>query len=295
MVDTTHDDSSTLNTPSGSTDPLVSVCIPTFNGELTIAESIRSVLSQTFANFELIVSDDNSTDRTLSIANGFSDPRIRIINGPASGTASDNWNQSVSVARGEFVKVMGQDDVLYENSLEFEVQALQKNSHLSPIMTICRRDLISPTGKRLPRVLSLGHRFQNVLRLLDILPSIVRSGRNPLGEPVCVTFRRDALQGAGGFRGTYLIDLTTWVNLLKNGNGLFIRKRLCAFRVSRSSWSYVLRKKQAEQTRSYLHELVEEFPTEISRIDLALGSINSHLAQFVRALVLLLVARERKA
>ena len=117
----------------------------------------------------------------------------------------------------------------------------------------------------------------------------------PIAGPVGPEFESDALQGAGGFRGTYLIDLTTWVNLLKNGNGLFIRKRLCAFRVSRSSWSYVLRKKQAEQTRHYLHELVVEFPSRISRIDLALGSINSHLAQFVRAVVLLLVAGERKA
>ena len=63
----------------GSLVPLVSIAIPTYRGEAHIADTIESVLGQSFGDFELIIVDDNSSDRTLEIARRFTDPRIRIL------------------------------------------------------------------------------------------------------------------------------------------------------------------------------------------------------------------------
>ena len=58
--------------------PAISVCIPTFNGERTIAETLRSVLSQTLSDFEIVICDDSSVDKTLEIIGQFDDPRIVV-------------------------------------------------------------------------------------------------------------------------------------------------------------------------------------------------------------------------
>jgi cellulose synthase/poly-beta-1,6-N-acetylglucosamine synthase-like glycosyltransferase len=273
--------------------PLFSVCIPTFNGEPTIEESIRSVLDQTLENFELIVSDDGSTDKTLSLVKGFHDPRIRVVSGPASGTAEDNWNFVVSLARGQYVKIMGQDDLLYPAALETELMAFNSFSHHGAVITFSKRDLIAPNGNRLPRILSRGRSFKSPSHLAEILPRVVRSGRNPLGEPVCVTFEREVFQRVDGFTGTYLIDLTTWIRVLEQGPGLFIGSPQCGFRISKSSWSYVLRRSQARQTRDFIHFLRSKYPDSVSRLDTIVGSLNATLAQLVRLLVLSVVPRKK--
>ena len=293
MVQATNNETPAAITAPGVADPLISVCIPTFNGERTIFETVESVLSQSVHEIELIVSDDNSSDKTLSIVKTFQDHRIRIVKGPASGVASDNWNYSVSLARGTYIKVMGQDDILYHDALSVELESLRRTSTLNPVMTVSKRDLITPRGRKLPEFLSRGSRLPSVLILEEVLPRIVRSGRNPLGEPVCVTFRRDAWIQTGGFTGSYLIDLATWIKLLKVGVGVSIDKKLCAFRVSRNSWSYALRRRQSAQTRTFFRSIAQDFPTQVHLTDLAIGSFNSRLAQSVRTIVLTFVAREK--
>ena len=64
--------------------PIVTVAIPVFNGENEIADAIQSVLNQTFADFELVIIDDCSSDQTLSVARSFSDYRIRVIENEAN-------------------------------------------------------------------------------------------------------------------------------------------------------------------------------------------------------------------
>jgi glycosyltransferase involved in cell wall biosynthesis len=272
--------------------PTISVCIPTLNGASTIVECVQSVLTQSFTNFELIISDDRSTDETLDLVRSFGDPRILIVNGPATGSAEQNWNFGVSAARGQFIKVMGQDDVLYSKALETELSMFEVHSDVGVVMTFSKRDLISPTGRLLPRFLSLGRRFPTICNLDELLPRIVRSGRNPLGEPVCVTVRRDVLEKINGFSGTYLIDLTTWIRLLEHGSGAFINTPQCAFRISRRSWSYTLRQSQARQTRSFVRSLRTRFPSSVSNFDVIVGSISASFAQLVRGLVVSFLPRD---
>ncbi len=102
----------------------VSVCLPTYNGERFIKEALDSVIGQTYRDFELLVVDDGSTDRTLDIVQSLSDPRIQLHRNPERLGIPANWNRCLELAGGEFVCVFHQDDVMLPDNLERKVQLL---------------------------------------------------------------------------------------------------------------------------------------------------------------------------
>jgi cellulose synthase/poly-beta-1,6-N-acetylglucosamine synthase-like glycosyltransferase len=79
--------------------PRVSVCIPVYNGERFLAETIRSVLDQTYRDFELVVLDNASTDATGRIARSFGDARVRVETNPATIVQPENWRAAVRLCR----------------------------------------------------------------------------------------------------------------------------------------------------------------------------------------------------
>jgi glycosyltransferase involved in cell wall biosynthesis len=98
--------------------PLVSVCMPAYNAGRWIAAAIESVLEQTYASFELVISNNASTDETAAIVRAYDDPRIRLettreVIGPV-----ENHNRSVMLSTGSFVKFLHADDLLMPGCLE---------------------------------------------------------------------------------------------------------------------------------------------------------------------------------
>src|SRR5437762_1331063 len=109
---------------------LVSVCLPSYNSGGYLEAAVKSVLEQTYGNWELIVVDDCSTDNTqeiiTSIISRFNDPRIRFFNNPVRLGMVANWNRVVELANGQFIKVLGQDDILKSDCLAVQVAAMQQ-------------------------------------------------------------------------------------------------------------------------------------------------------------------------
>src|SRR5262249_52951798 len=105
--------------------PLISVTIVTYNHEKFIGEAVASVLRQTFADFEAVVVDDGSTDRTGEIIRSFSDPRIRYLHqanqGPSGAT-----NTALAACRGKYVAFMAGDDVLHPERLRRQRETYQR-------------------------------------------------------------------------------------------------------------------------------------------------------------------------
>src|SRR5690349_18729732 len=95
--------------------PLVSVCLPVYNGEQYLRESIDSVLGQTYADFEILISDDGSTDSSAEICAQYADRdrRVRFWRNEANRGLFANYNICMNRARGEFIKPFAQDDVLH--------------------------------------------------------------------------------------------------------------------------------------------------------------------------------------
>lgn len=108
-------------------DPLVSVLMTAHNRENYIAEAVESVLASRFTDFELIVVDDCSTDRTVEIARRYtSDPRVRLFENEKNLGDYPNRNRAASHARGKYLKYLDSDDTIYAHGLEVMVAALEK-------------------------------------------------------------------------------------------------------------------------------------------------------------------------
>jgi glycosyltransferase involved in cell wall biosynthesis len=97
--------------------PRVSICLPVFNGESFLPAAIESVLSQSFSDFELIIVDDCSTDRSLQIIKSYAalDSRIRYSANTEKAGLFGNYNRCIEMSCGEYVKPFAQDDILHSD------------------------------------------------------------------------------------------------------------------------------------------------------------------------------------
>ena len=270
----------TFNSPT----PIVSICVPTFNGAATVSETIRSILQQSFQEWELVISDDESTDDTLTKIKEFDDPRIRIISSRQRTTPADNWNHCIEHAQGKYIKVMGQDDLLLSDCLESEVEIMDQESNCDLSFCFSKRNIISPSGRTIIRNRGLNNKI-NVVKLPSILPKLVRSGTNIFGEPVAGMIKATSLKKVGGFHGNYTIDLDMWIRLLQVGPAIHTQKTLVSFRVGKSSWSHLLRSSQADETSELFRRLAHQFPDQISNIDLRIGRFSAKLKQRARTTI----------
>jgi len=129
--------------------PRVSIGLPVFNGEDYIAEAIESILSQSFTDFELIISDNCSTDWTENICRSYadSDSRIRYYRHEKNFGASRNFNITVELARGEFFKWAAHDDLMANDYLEKCIKLLEKDSGI--ILCYSKTTIIDEAGSHL--------------------------------------------------------------------------------------------------------------------------------------------------
>lgn len=145
------------------TDPLVSVIIPVYNRETTIARSINSVLNQTYTNLEVIVVDDGSTDNTLSVVNSIEDSRIKIISQTNKGACVAR-NVGIDVSNGEYIAFQDSDDEWHEDKLEKQVDILKnKIEYDIAFCNASRYDLEDGESKLLVFGLREGRIDENIL------------------------------------------------------------------------------------------------------------------------------------
>jgi glycosyltransferase involved in cell wall biosynthesis len=110
--------------------PVVSVIMSMRNGALTVGATVRSVLMQTLPDWELIIIDDGSSDRSSAIVEEFQDERIRLTRESSSAGLAARLNQAVALARGEFIARMDADDVCFPERLSRQVARLREDAQL---------------------------------------------------------------------------------------------------------------------------------------------------------------------
>jgi glycosyltransferase involved in cell wall biosynthesis len=110
--------------------PLVSIGMPVFNSEKTLATAIRSILNQTYGDWELLIVDDGSTDRGLQIAQGFHDARIRVIPGGERRGIAARLNQLIEASRGKYFARMDGDDLAFPARIERQVSYLETHPEI---------------------------------------------------------------------------------------------------------------------------------------------------------------------
>jgi len=109
-------------------DPLITITTNLYNYERFIGDCIKSVLNQTYDNFEFIIVDDCSEDNSYKIAKSFKDKRIKIIKVNKNRGIGHAKNLGISISKGKYIVTLDADDMLTKNSLEVRVKAILKNN-----------------------------------------------------------------------------------------------------------------------------------------------------------------------
>lgn len=207
--------------------PLVNICIPTYNHAQVIGDALRSAMTQSYDNLEILVLDNHSEDDTEQAVAKISaaDPRVHYLRQPENVGIARNFSACVSLAHGQYVKLLCADDVLEPGCIEAMVRVME--SHPEVALVGCARR-VTDAHLKPQRVARARARFA-VIEGKPMIRECFSFG-NRIGEPTAVMFRREA--GKRGFNASYsqLIDLEMWFHLLLNGNFAFLPEPLCSIR-----------------------------------------------------------------
>ena len=171
--------------------PQISIIIPAYNAERTIVETIQSVWQQTYQDFEIIVINDGSTDRTVELLQTIEDNRLKIFSYENGGLPVAR-NRGMIRATGKFIAFLDADDLWTADKLELQLKALQQNPKAGVAYSwTCFMD-VDEQGKPAfflpsPQYSFTGDVYQNLL-----VSDFIHSGSNTL-------IRREALDTAGEF------------------------------------------------------------------------------------------------
>lgn len=261
--------------------PIVSVCIPTYNGEEFIKDAMYSVVNQTYPSIEIIISDDASTDHTLEVVNNFiagRDLNVIILN-HKHGRIGRNWNHCLDYAQGEYIKFLFQDDTLLPDCIEKMVSVLEYYPEIG--LTVSKRDFITEnlendkfvstwlaTYGDLQKGLNLPEK--NGLSILD--RSFLRSNEifkaplNKFGEPSAFMFRRDILIKTGYFNEVMLqgLDYEFCYRVLKIYKICIMNEKLVRFRLHNGQATAINRENNISDIKLFKKLILKNFFEDIS-------------------------------
>ncbi len=234
---------------------LVSICIPTYNGAKFIMEALESAINQTYANLEIVVSDDESKDETLKLIEQFKEKTqisIRIYHHVPNGIGA-NWNNCIKYAKGEYIKFLFQDDVLNPTCIEKMVSLALVDRQIG--LVYCKRNFIY-NPKDIIHVKWLedygilhqcwdNHYFNETCviegeQLLGDL-NLLKFPENKIGEPTAVLLKREIFEKAGFFdmELKQVLDIEFWYRVMKKFSVGFVDEALINFRLHESQASNV--------------------------------------------------------
>lgn len=156
---------------------LISVIIPAYNAEKTILATIKSVVSQTYKNFEIVVINDGSTDNTVSVVSTVSDPRIKILSFENSGLPTAR-NRGIDHSSGELLSFLDADDLWTHEKLEKQFNAIQKNKGIGVVYSWTR--FIDEANQVMFSGSGLNEVFEGNIYCEMLQGNFIRSGSNIL-------------------------------------------------------------------------------------------------------------------
>ncbi|WP_414754035.1 glycosyltransferase family 2 protein [Anabaena sp. CCY 9910] len=207
--------------------PTISVIIPAYNAERTILETISSVQQQTFSDFELIIINDGSTDRTLELIQNIQDERLKIFSYENGGLPVAR-NRGISLASGEFIAFLDADDLWTPDKLELQLTALQQNPEAG--VAYSWTYFMDEQGKSSIPGVSLF--FEGDVQANLLVNNFLASGSNPL-------VRKQAIESVGEFDSNYTAceDWDYWLRLSAAWNFVVVPKHQIFYRQSATSMS----------------------------------------------------------
>lgn len=218
--------------------PLVSIIMPAYNAERTIAESIKSVLNQTYIHWELLIINDGSKDNTSNIIKSIKDNRIILIEQENGGVAKAR-NNGIQNAKGKYVAFLDSDDLWLEEKLDRQIKHLAiSQCKLSYSKTLCFKDNPNQTSDCLVTV-ALNFEDKDKILIYDFIPILtVLVEKNILDE---VGYFDETLQGTE--------DWDLWIRILQKHDALYLDDFLTKYRISSTGLSGNLEKHFLEEEK----------------------------------------------
>jgi len=218
--------------------PVVSVLMTVYNDEKYVGHAIESILEQTFLDFEFVIVNDGSTDRTAEILMEYSakDSRIRVFDQANAGTTAAA-NRGLSVVRGKYVARLDSDDVSYSHRLQTEVKFLE--SHVDVALVGGGADIIDLSGA------IIGQR-----NIMTATPARTLMHRC-IYQQSDVMFRRDTVVALGGYREKFrnAQDYDLWLRISEAAHVAKLDEVLGAWRLNGGGYTLSRAREQKKEVR----------------------------------------------
>jgi len=228
--------------------PLVSVCVPVYNGSAYLDRCLGSIAAQSYERVEIVLVDDSSTDDSMTCLEAFAGCRehVALYRNATNLGLIGNWNRCLDLAQGEWVKFVFQDDWLEPTCIETMVRHARPATDL----VVCARsyEFEDGTGDRrrfcMKQLLQTSERFfgpvARDLGIDEVAAAIALWGNtNFVGEPIAVLLRRDAIYSIGPFSDRFLVrsDYVYWLRIAMHSGLTWVPDQLAGFLVHDASVS----------------------------------------------------------
>jgi glycosyltransferase involved in cell wall biosynthesis len=256
------------------------VFVPTYNAEKYLRECLDSVLNQTFQDWECVISDNASTDKSVEIAREYEnkDSRFRVLTHEKNSGAANNWNRAKDNNKSFATKILCADDYLMIDALKEQLNILKRNK---TAIVFSERYIIFPNGKKLHPRLPI---YASNISFNDAFKYYINLGRNIFGEPVTALFRTDLFVKSEGFypKFEYSLDTSGYMAIARGHDVTFDKSIVGVFRVSKSQWSYELKGKQYSHIFDFIDHLVEVEGIQVTKAEVLIGKIKVMIANLLR-------------
>lgn len=185
--------------------PEITVFMTAYNASQHITNAIKSILNQTFTNFEFIIIDDGSTDETFNIANSFSDKRIRIIKNETNKGLLFSRNIALTEAKGKYLAILDSDDIALMNRLEIQYQQFQNRPHLALLGTPAI--VINNSGEETGEHISVVYNKEQISTELFFCNTFIHSS---------IMLKTEIFKKMGGYQLQLAEDYDLWVRIAMN-------------------------------------------------------------------------------
>lgn len=223
--------------------PLVCICIPTYNAAQTIRETLASILSQTYANLVIHVSDNASVDGTLQVIESMADPRLIIHRHAENVGGEGNFNRCIQLSEGKYTAIFHADDIYEPEMVAKQVALLEAHGSAGAVFT--EASLIDEAGNRIGQI-QLPHGIASNGGLYDF-KTMFKAVLRHSNFFICPSFMvRTQIyrQEIKTWRGTAFgssADLDVWLRILQNHPLGHLPEPLMRYRISSNQFTARIR------------------------------------------------------
>jgi glycosyltransferase involved in cell wall biosynthesis len=216
--------------------PLISVVLPAYNAEKYISEAVQSILNQTYPNFEILIYDDGSTDKTIDVINQLTDPRIRLIKKDKNVGLVDSLNRGIEEAKGKYIARMDADDIAMPDRFFTQIKLMEEDTNI----VLCGSWISFISENRIGK--QPEHHDEIAVKLITSCAFL---------HPTVILRRAFLVTNQLRYRTDYFPaeDYDLWCRISRRGKTYNIPEVLLKYRTHQQQVSSVLSSKQLEITR----------------------------------------------